>query len=98
MRPCTRKVRTTAHLLQNISSGPIIAKIQGSTKKLGELNADAIVVLYSKENMQPVAIQKPDPQGHYQFQGLNTELRCFVIGFDNKQQYNAVIQDNVVPK
>jgi len=79
-------------------SGRVVAKIQGSTKKLGQQYQDATVVLYSKANLLPIAIRKPDQNGNYQFLGLNNDLKTFIVAFDKKQQFNAVIQDNVVPE
>ena len=85
-------------LLQNIATGPIVAKIQGSVKKLGQQYQDATLILYNKANFKPIAVKKPDQNGNYQFLGLNTDLKTFIVAFDAKQQFNAVIQDNVVPK
>lgn len=98
MKPCSRKAKPSSVFLQNISVGPIVAKIQGPVKKIGNQYKDAIVVLYNKANLQPIAIRKPDQNGNYQFLGLNTDLKTFIVAFDKKQQFNAVIQDNVVPK
>jgi len=98
MKPCSRKAKPSSVFLQNISVGPIVAKIKGSVKKIGNQYKDAIVVLYNKANLQPIAIRKPDQNGNYQFFGLNTDLKTFIVAFDKKQQFNAVIQDNVVPK
>lgn len=98
MRPVSRKALPCSILLQNIGFGSVVAKITGSVEKLGEQYKDAIVVLYSKTNLQPIAIRKPDQNGNYQFLGLNTDLKTFIVAFDKNQQFNAVIQDNVVPK
>ena len=84
--------------MQIIATGPVIAKIQGSVKKLGQQYEDATLVLYNKANLQPIAVRRPDQNGNYQFLGLNTDLKTFIVAFDKKQQFNAVIQDNVVPK
>ncbi|WP_374952115.1 hypothetical protein [Acinetobacter lwoffii] len=84
--------------MQIIATGPVIAKIQGSVKKLGQQYQNATVILYNKANLQPIAVQKPDQNGNYQFLGLNTDLKTFIVAFDKNQQFNAVIQDNVVPK
>ena len=81
-----------------MSVGPLVAQIKGSVKKLGEHYRNATVVLYNKANLQPVAVKKPDQNGNYQFLGLNTDLRTFIVALDQKQKLNAVIQDNVVPK
>ncbi len=98
MKPCSRKTLKVSNYLQNIITGPVIAKISGSVKKLGEQYQDATIVLYNKANLQPIAIKKPDQNGNYQFLGLNTDLRTYIVAFDQKQQFNAVIQDLVVPK
>lgn len=98
MRPVSRKAIRAPNLLQNISVGRVIAKVKGSVKKLGEQYRYATVVLYNKSNLQPIAIQKPNQNGDYLFLGLNTDLKTFIVAFDQKQQFNAVIQDNVVPK
>lgn len=98
MKPVSRNVLPNSILLQNISVGPVIAKITGSVKKLGQQYKDATVVLYNKANLQPIAIRKPDQNGNYHFLGLNTDIKTFVVAFDKNQQFNVVIQDNVVPK
>lgn len=98
MKPCSRKAKPVSSTLQNIATGPVIAKVTGSVKKLGQQYQNATVVLYNKANLQPIAVRKPDQNGNYQFLGLNTDLKTFIVAFDKKQQFNAVIQDNVVPK
>lgn len=76
----------------------VLGSVKGSVKKLGQNYQNATVALYNKANLQPIAIRKPDQNGNYQFLGLNTDLKTFIVAFDKKQQFNAVIQDNVVPK
>lgn len=98
MRPCPRKAKISSDFLQNIATGKVIAKIKGSVKKLGAPYQDGMIVLYSKTNFQPIAVTRPDKNGNYQFLRLNTDLKTFVVAFDQNQEYNAVIQDNVVPK
>lgn len=98
MKPVSRKAMPAPSYLQNISVGPVIAKVAGSVKKLGQKFEDATLVLYNKANFLPIAACKPDKNGNYQLLGLNTDLKTFIIAFDKKRQFNAVIQDNVVPK
>lgn len=98
MKPCSRKPKTSSILHQSITTGPIAAKIIGSVRKLGHQYQDATIVLYNKENLQPISIKRPDQNGDYKFFGLNTDLKTFIVAFDQKQKFNAVIQDNVVPK
>jgi hypothetical protein len=98
MKPCSRKVLHSSNLLQNINIGSTVTKVKGSVKKIGNQYKDAIVVLYNKANLQPIAVRKPDENGNYKFLGLNTDLKTFIVAFDKNQQFNAVIQDNVVPK
>jgi hypothetical protein len=98
MKPCSQKVMSSSVLLQGVSTGPVVAKIKGSVKKLGQQYKDATLVLYNKVNLQPIAVKKPDENGNYQFLGLNTNLKTFIVAFDKNRQFNAVIQDSVVPK
>lgn len=97
MRPFKKSLKTS-RFLQSVNTGPVIAKIQGSVKKIGDKYKEATIALYNKANLQPIAVRKPDQNGNYQFLGLNTDLKTFIVAFDQKQQFNAVIQDNVVPK
>lgn len=100
MKPCSRKAMPNGNLLQVAGAGSkgAIASIQGSVENLGNQYSSATIVLYSKENLQPIAVTKPDEKGYFQISGLWTSLKCFVVGLDNKHKFNAVIQDNVVPK
>lgn len=98
MKPLARNIMPSSNLLQVITAGPVIAKVTGSVKKLGQQYLDAIVVLYNKANLQPIMVRQPDQNGDYQFLGLNTDLKTFIVAFDQNQEFNAVIQDNVVPK
>lgn len=100
MKPCSCKALHSSNLLQQFDFGSknTVASIKGSINKFDQKYQDATVVLYSKANLQPIAVRKPDQNGNYQFLGLNTNLKTFITAFDQKQQFNAVIQDNVVPK
>lgn len=98
MKPCSRKALPSSNFLQTLPVGPIVAKVKGSVKKLGAQYLDVTVVLYSKANLQPILVRRPDQNGNYQFLGLNTNLKTFIVAFDKNLEFNAVIQDNVVPK
>ncbi|WP_180062090.1 hypothetical protein [Acinetobacter sp. YH12120] len=103
MKPVSRKVMSSSKwfsgdLSQNFGLKKTIAKVQGSVKKLGQAYINSNVVLYDKATLLPLAIRRPDENGNYSFLGLNTDIKTFVVAFDQKQQFNAVIQDNVVPK
>lgn len=103
MKPCSFRALHSSNFLRgnfnaDFGSKNTIASIKGSVKKLGAKYSQAIVVLYNKADLLPIALRKPDANGNYQFLGLNTNLKTFIVAFDQKQQFNAVIQDNVVPK
>ena len=100
MKPISQKVMPSSNNLQPTILTPIsiVGSIKGSVKKLGQNYQNATVVLYSKANLQPIAIRKPKENGDYSFMGLTTDIKTFVIAFDAKKQFNAVIQDQVVPK
>ena len=98
MKPLSRKVMPLSNYFQKFTLSDVTGTIKGSINKLGQKYQDATVVLYSKANLHPIAVRKPDQNGNYQFLGLNTDLKTFIAVFDKKQQFNAIIQDNVVPK
>ena len=98
MKPCRFSVKHSMVLLQPLPTGLVVAKIKGSVKKLGNACQNANVVLYNKANLQLIAVTRPDENGDYYFLGLNNDLKTFVVAFDQSKKYNAVIQDNVVPK
>ena len=103
MKPVSRKAFHTSNFLSgslnsNFGLDNTVRNISGSTKKLGQSYQSATAVLFDRRNMQAIAVRKPDELGGYQFLGLNSSLSCFIVGFDDNKQYNAVIQDNVVPK
>lgn len=96
---CSYEAKKSGSLIQDISKpNLVLAKIKGTTSKLGERYNGALVTLYNKVNLQPLAVTRSDQNGDYQFLGLNTDLKTFIVTFDPKQEYNAVISDNVVPK
>ncbi|RKG37239.1 hypothetical protein [Acinetobacter sp. WCHAc060007] len=97
MKPTGFVVKKNGVMLQDLS-GLIYSNINGSINKQGEKYVDVIVILYNKSNLLPIAVSKPDIKGRYQFLNLYADLKTFIVAFDQKQQYNAVIQDNVVPK
>ncbi|MCK4077497.1 hypothetical protein [Acinetobacter radioresistens] len=103
MKPVSRKTLHSSNFLDgnfntNFGSQNTVASIKGSIKKLGTKYSQALVFLYNKTDLLPIAIRKPDANGNYQFLGLNTDLKTFIVAFDKNKQFNAVIQDNVVPK
>lgn len=98
MKPCSRKAAPSSDFLQMPSASLVIAKIAGSTRKLGDAYRNATVILYNKADLQPISIRNPDQNGNYVFLGLSTNLKTFIVALDQNQQFNAVIQDNVVPK
>lgn len=103
MKPISLKVMHSSNFMSgnyysSFGENQTIASIMGSVKKLGQNYQNATVVLYSKANLQPIAIRKPKENGDYSFIGLTTDMKAFVVAFDANKQFNAVIQDNVVPK
>lgn len=103
MKPISLKTKwsssfTSGDYYKEFGKKQTIASIKGSTRKLGAQYKDATVVLYNKANLQLIAVRRPDQDGDYKFLGLNTDLKTFIVALDQKQEFNAVIQDNVVPK
>lgn len=100
MKPNSFSVAITSSNTSNepFANSTTIGKIKGQTKRLSAAYNQAFVVLYDKSSLKPIAVKKPSQNGNYQFLGLNTDLKTFIIAFDEMQQYNAVIQDKVIAK
>lgn len=103
MKPISRKAFHSSDFISgdfntNFGASSTVTSIKGTVKKLGEKYQNAMVALFVKKNLSPIAIRKPNSDGSYQFLGVNMDSKFFIVSFDNQNQYNAVIQDNVVPK
>lgn len=73
-------------------------QIKGTTKKLGTNYAPVPVCVFKRSNRQLLWETKSSPDGSYAFRNIAKGLECFVVAFDQNEQYNAVIQDKVVAK
>lgn len=72
--------------------------IKGTVKKLGENYKSTPVCVFKRATKELLWEVKSKPDGTYLFRNIAVGLECFIIAFDQYGQYNAVIQDNVVPK
>jgi len=79
-------------------TGSIYGGIKGTIKMLGQPNPGSTIYLLLKPSMVVQSVTVSAKDGKYQFKGLNAANLFVVVAFDKKQQFNAVIQDNVVPK
>lgn len=70
--------------------------IRGVTRKIGVQTASKIR-LYGKNSGQLVQETISNESGHYEFKHL-AKIRYMVVAIDHTSTFNAVIQDNVVPK
>ena len=75
-----------------------LGQIKGTTKKLGANYAPVPVCVFKRSNRQFLWETTSKADGSYAFRNIAVGLECFVVAFDPNNQYNAVIQDNVVPK
>lgn len=73
-------------------------QIKGATKKLGANYSPVPVCVFKRSNRQLLWETTSKPDGSYMFRNIAVGLECFVVAFDPNNQYNAVIQDNVVSK
>jgi len=71
-------------------------KIIGKVSKLG-VKIPCRVRLYEKNSGKKISEVLTDVDGNYTFNNLS-KIIFFVIAHDPASQFNAVIQDNVVPK
>ncbi len=86
-----------SNLYTGSNSTGLLKMLKGSTKKLGANYAFQKVCLYSCANNQLIAATASDENGNYQFE-VSSAAPVYVVALDNAKQFNAVIQDNVVPK
>ena len=85
--------------IRNPNSDPIGNggySIKGQVKELGN-NIPCCVRLFEKSTGRLIADVATDEFGNYEFLNL-IKTRFFVVAHHPVSQYNAVIQDNVVPK
>lgn len=75
----------------------ILASIKGVVKKNGEPYGLAKVVAIQKSTQFAIPI-KVQPNGQYVLKGVARNNRFIIIAEDLLKNFNAVIQDNVVPK
>ena len=83
---------TNKNLFQDIG----VRRIKGVICQLG-IPLPCRLRLYSKISGQLVGESVSDIYGNYEFAGL-TNTKHFIVAHHPASQFNAVIQDNVVPK
>lgn len=100
MKPIHRRPRNGLNYRTVLGVGepPYIGSIKGATKKVGLIYPECQVILYDKSTLLPVMSAHSDSGGKYGFSGIPKNKVYFLAAFDKTQQFNAVIQDNVVPK
>lgn len=84
-------------IITSISSNQGLGKISGTTKKLGNNYSTVPVCLFRRDNRQLLWETTSKPDGSYFFRNIALGLECFIVAFDPKNQYNAVIQDKITP-
>lgn len=72
-------------------------KISGHISKMN-LKISVWISIYEGVSGLLIDKVKANPDGNYTFRDLSIKHRFFIIAHDPAQQFNAVIQDNVVPK
>lgn len=83
----------------NLNSGGAsntFASIQGTIQKVGKVTT-AQVYLFNPLTHKTISMQSNE-FGQYSFRGLPKGQSFIIFARDKTQQYNAVIQDNVIPK
>lgn len=72
-------------------------KVSGSTKKLGGTYSPVTVCLFRRDTRQLLWETTSNEDGSYIFRNVAVGLGCFIVAFDPNNQYNALIQDNILP-
>ena len=88
------KLKLSAYMFEP-KLGDVLLKISGVTKKLGvPVSATVFLVKGSKILLST----QSDAAGNYKFSNLIKGQAYTVFAKDSNMKFNAVIQDNVVPK
>ena len=72
-------------------------EIKGITMQVG-IPLSSPVKLYERSTGLLVSTAISTSDGEYRFRGLPALMKFTVVAIDPTKQFNAVIQDNVVPK
>lgn len=73
-------------------------QIKGTTKKVGANYSPVPVCVFRRDTRQLLWETKSKANGYYAFRNIAKGLECFVVAFDQNEEYNAVISDKVVAK
>lgn len=91
-------IRTPKPIITVLNANQGFGQIKGTTKKVGNNYSPVPVCVFRRDNRQLLWETKSKADGSYAFRNIAKGLECFVVAFDPNEEYNAVIQDNVVPK
>ena len=91
------------HPVSLVFKNNIAFKIEDSKSIKGQVQEKKVplpcrVRLFERKSGLLMSEVATDNLGHYAFYNLNDEERFFVVAHHPRLQFNAVIQDNVVPK
>lgn len=81
----------------SVSPENTYVSIKGATEK-DKSPYPADVFLIDKNTMEIIRHAQSANNGTYQFNGLPIHQEYLLLAIDKLKQFNAVIQDNVVPK
>lgn len=93
-----RTIKHPRPVLIVITADQGFGQIKGTTKKVGANYSPVPICVFRRDNRQLLWEVKSKTDGSYVFRNIAKGLECFVVAFDPNNQYNAVIQDNVVAK
>lgn len=91
-------IRLPRPIISVLNSNQGFGRIKGTTKKVGANYSPVPVCVFKRSNRQLLWETTSKADGSYAFRNITVGLECFVVAFDPNNQYNAVIQDNVVAK
>jgi hypothetical protein len=91
------KVPHAKCIITSTSANHGFGKIDGKTKKLGSNYSPVPVCLFRRDNRQMIWETTSKTDGSYSFRNVALGLECFIVAFDPNNQFNAVIQDKILP-
>jgi len=85
-------------IITPLNSDQGFGRIEGKTQKLGQNYSPVQVCIFRRDNRVLIWETTSKPDGSYLFRNVASGLECFVVAFDPKREYNAVIADGVKAK
>jgi len=85
-------------ILTKLNNDQGFGQIKGITQKKGVVYPKVEISVFKRSDKTLLWTTQSRADGSYQVRNIAKGLECFIVAFDPKEKYNAVISDKVVAK